>query len=184
MADVDIGVGDDERVAVLIRGERGGTRDQRRQIARGLGGIDPAQRDDLHDQLRVHGNLLRIIAGADGDVLLLRFVLGADDQATPLHAGAVAVFIECLVEQLHGLLARDRLRTPHIHGAADGCFEDDNETGGVAHVVEHRLERGAAEIEAQLGGFGRGARGRRPRARIRRSGLHRRRPGGGSDILS
>ena len=75
---------------------------------------------------------------------------------------ALRIAVNRELEALDGLLAADRLRAPHIDRAPDRGLEDDDEARGLAEVIEDRLQRGAAEVEAESGGgVPRGALGRR-----------------------
>ena len=149
VVDVHLRVGDDERVAVLVGRERRRARHQRAEVLRRLRRVDVPQRDDLHHHVGRQRNLLGVVAGVNRNVLFLGLVLRGHDQVPALDAGAVAILVQRDIEQLHRLLLRNRLGAPHVHRAAHRSFEHDDKSGGVAHVIQHRLERRAAKIEPQ-----------------------------------
>ena len=98
-------------------------------------------------------NVLGFASPADWNVFRLG-VLSAHDRQSPLLSnGREAILIQDRVQQIDGFILAQRLIAPDIHFAfhIGARFDVDDETRRVAQIVQHHLQRHAAEVQTQPG---------------------------------
>ena len=143
------GVGDDQRVARLVRGESCVGIDQRSQVLLELCRIRLTKRDHLRDQFVGGLDLFRIGADVNGDARMLCISQRDDlEHATLLDRSKPSVLHQG-VEQRDGIARRNGLRAGD--GDASGRLGDgdDDESRGGGELVEHGLDRRVVEIQDQ-----------------------------------
>ena len=153
MADVGLGVGDDNGIARFVGDNRGVGGDKGGQILHQLFGLHKPDGNDLGDNFRIIGNLIGIVADLDGNIPGLRIIFVHNVQLAAMADGGQAAFVEDGIQQIHGFHAGHGVAADHTHIIARhlgvGVNEDD-ETGGIAQIIEHHLQRRVAKIQAQF----------------------------------
>jgi hypothetical protein len=148
--DIGLGIGQDQRITAFIRRERGIRRKQRLQVFGHLGGVGVANRNNLSDHLVGFGNVIRVIAGPDGNIPLSGLIPVDDPQGAPVAQSGVTVLIQHRVQEGQGFFRSQRLVAPDIHGSFHFGFQHDDESHRFAEIIQHRFQRHTAKVQAEI----------------------------------
>src|SRR5262249_3988966 len=120
LADVGLGIGDDDGVSRFIGGDAGVYRKQRGQILQQLPDLDEPHGNDLsHDPIRPR-DPFRIGFTYDWNILGLGFIPFDNGEGAAVMNRRQFVLIEHTVEQVERLVPGQRVVAPDIHSAANG----------------------------------------------------------------
>ncbi len=149
--DAGLPVGEHQGIAALIGGERGVIRQQRFQVLDQLGGIGIADRDDLGHH-RVGGRDLRRVGSLVHRQVVFAGLVLVDNLENPLVADDGVAFVRQQgVQQFHGVVGADGLIAPRVDFAFHVRFHDDDESGGLTHVVQHGFDVRPPKVELDGG---------------------------------
>src|SRR5438093_13387912 len=115
LADVGLGFGDNDGVAGLVGSDGGLVRDQRLQVFHQLHHLYKTHWNDLRDDLVSDGNLFRVAALDDGNVLRFGLIAIDNGDGAAIADGSQAVLVQDRVQQIHRLFTAERFVTPDIH---------------------------------------------------------------------
>ena len=178
-ANVDLGVRDQERVGGFIRLQVGVRAHEPGQVVDERHGIQCAHGNDPGGDFGVLGNVVEPREEVDRDIAALDISGGTDGEDVVLPDDGVTIVRQGIFHDLQGFLLGQRLLGGDGHAAAEGNFRVDDEAGGPAQVIEHGIELGVHELEADALVRGKIRVGARGGGLVRRGGRRGRDLGGG-----